>query len=419
MYFSFKENVLRTLYNILTYVANFHLKIIALFNAKLKLGVRGRAQTFETLKKSITEEDQTIWFHCASLGEYEQGLPVFEEIKALYPRHKIVLSFFSPSGYEIKKNAPVADVVIYLPLDTKRNARQFLNLSHPDLILFVKYEIWPNYLHEIKTRGIKSVLISAIFRKEHNYFKPTGKWMLQSLKAFDKIFVQNETSKDLLEERGFTNCVVSGDTRFDRVNKQLEVDNKINFIEKFIQDKLCIVAGSTWPEDDKLCVNYINKAPKEIKFIIAPHNIKSVQISNLKKSIQRSVVLFSEKEGKVIEDYQVLVLDTIGLLSKVYSYASIAYVGGAYGTSGLHNTLEAAIFGVPIVIGGNYSRFPEAHDMINNGGMFSILHQDEFNTIITSLIDDEELRISSGTLNYEYIKKNTGAVVQILDYIRR
>ena len=255
MYFSFKENVVRNLYNILTYIANFHLKIFAIFNAKLKLGVRGRARTIEILKTNIFQEDRTIWFHCASLGEYEQGLPVFEEIKTLYPEHKVVLSFFSPSGYEIKKNAPVADVIIYLPLDTKYNANQFLNYVHPDLIVFVKYELWPNYLAEIKTRQIKSILISAVFRKDQNHFKSTGKWMLRTLEAFDMIFVQNESSKEIIEHYGFKNIVVSGDTRFDRVYKQLEVDNYISFIEEFKGENICIMAGSTWPEDDKLLAN--------------------------------------------------------------------------------------------------------------------------------------------------------------------
>lgn len=420
MYFSFKENVLRNLYNVLTYVANFHLKIIAFFNAKLKLGVQGRARTFEVLKTTITKEDRTIWFHCASLGEFEQGLPVFEEIKTLYPQHKIVLSFFSPSGIEVKKNAPIADTVIYLPLDTKHNARQFLNCVHPDLIVFVKYELWPNYLFEIKTRQIKSILISAVFRKDQNYFKSTGKWMLRSLEAFDKIFVQNETSKDIIEPYGFKNIVISGDTRFDRVYKQLEADNYISFIEEFKGENICVMAGSTWPEDDKLLANYINSTHEDVKFIIAPHNIKSGQISTLKKALQKkSVVLYSEIEGKSLFTYQVLILDTIGFLSRAYSYASIAYVGGALGTTGLHNTLEPAVFGIPIVIGSNYGRFPEAHDMIDNGGMFSILYQDEFNNIINSLISDSELRSTTGAKNYEYIKKNTGAVVQILDYIRR
>jgi len=419
MYFSFKENLLRNLYNIFTYIANFHLKIIALFHAKLKLGVVGRSQTMQRLKDVILNDDQTIWFHCASLGEYEQGLPVFEEIKTLYPNHKIVLSFFSPSGFEVKKNAPIADAVVYLPLDTKRNARQFIDLIHPDLVVFVKYEIWPNYLFELKERHIKSILISAIFRIDQPYFKSHSKWMLRSIEAFAHIFVQNESSKTVISDFGFENITVSGDTRFDRVLNQKKVDNNIDFIEKFKGNNVCVVAGSTWPEDEKMLTKYINETGSDVKYIIAPHNIKSAQINSLKKSINKNVILFSEKEHHDLSQFQVLILDTIGLLSKAYSYASIAFVGGAVGTTGLHNTLEPAVFGIPIIIGSNYEKFPEAHDMIKEGGMIAFTDQSEFDDILNALIGNDQKRTSSGRKNYDYIIKNRGAVVQILDFLRK
>ena len=419
MYFSSKYRPVLFLYNILTYVADFHLRIIALFNEKIALGVRGRSRTFKQLKIHIADSDKVIWAHCASLGEYEQGLPVFERLKELHPDHKFVLSFFSPSGYENKKNAPIADVVVYLPLDTKRNAIRFLNAVHPNLVLFVKYEIWPNYLKHLKNRAIWTILISANFRKDQSYFKFTGKWMLAALKSFDHIFVQNKSSKKLLEDHGITNVTISGDTRFDRVLKQLTTDNHLAFIERFKQNKLCIVAGSTWPGDEALLIDFINKSEVSIKYVIAPHNIKSKQIGELKAAITKSTVLYSEMNEQDLSNFDVLILDTIGLLAKTYAYANIAYVGGAMGTTGLHNTLEAAVFGVPIIIGKNYEKFPEAKDMIDLGGLFAVSNQSDFNEVLHKLISGDKDLKSLGKKNYDYIKKNEGAVIQILDYLRK
>jgi len=419
MYFSFIEFTLKRLYNIITHIAAFHIKIAAQFNAKLKLGVKGRAETFTILKTKISEEDQVIWFHCASLGEYEQGLPVFEEIKAKHPNHKIVLSFFSPSGYEIRKNTTISDCVIYLPLDTVRNAKQFLDLVHPELVVFVKYEIWPNYLLEIKKREINAILISALFRKNQSFFKSSGRWMQNALFAFNRIFVQNEESKDLLKQIGYNEVTVSGDTRFDRVSNQLKINNKLDFIKTFTQDKLCVVAGSSWPEDEALLIDFINNDTSDTKYIIAPHNIKSGQISNLKSKLDKTAVLYSEKDSADLATAKILIINTIGLLSKIYSYADIAYVGGAMGTTGLHNTLEPAVFGVPIVIGNNYDKFPEAKEMISNKGMYSIKNQTEFNSILNQLIKDDDFRVKSGKLNADYISKNRGAVEQIIAYLNK
>ena len=410
---------MRILYNILTYITGFHLKIIAKFNIKLRLGVEGRKNTLKVLISNISDQDKVLWFHCASLGEYEQGLPVFEEMKNHYSNHKIVLSFFSPSGFEIRKNNPITSTVVYLPLDTRQNAKTFLNLAHPDLVVFVKYEIWPNYLNELYRRKIKVVLISALFRKDQSYFKFYGTWMRKSLQAFNHFFVQNSNSKELLESIGYNNVSVSGDTRFDRVSNQLNIDNTLDFIKHFKQDKLCVVAGSTWSEDEKLLINYINSSSDNTKFIIAPHNIKSYQIETLKTSIEKNTILYSEKDKSDISSCQILIIDTIGILSKIYSYADIVYIGGAYGKTGLHNTLEAAVFEVPIIIGKHYEKFPEAHQMIKGGGMFSILNQTEFNSTLNSLLLNTEKREQSGKANAAYIIKNRGAVIQIMDYIRK
>jgi len=419
MYFSFKLILLRQFYNILTHIAGFHLGIISMFNKKLSLGVKGRKQTFELLQSKISSNDKTIWFHCASLGEYEQGLPVFQEIKTKYPNHKIVLTFFSPSGYEVRKNTAIADVVVYLPLDTRQNARHFLDLAHPELVVFVKYEIWPNYLLQIKKREIKAILISALFRKNQNFFKTSGKWMQKVLFAFNHIFVQNKKSKELLNSIGYNDVTISGDTRFDRVSNQLKIDNSLNFIETFKQNKLCVVAGSTWLEDETLLINFINNDSSNTKYIIAPHNIKSGQISNLRTKLENTSILYSEKDSSDLPNAKVFIIDTIGILTKIYNYADIAYVGGALGTSGLHNTLEAAVFGVPIIIGNNYEKFPEAHAMIKKQGMFSISNQSGLNTILNKLIQDAELRINSGKINSNYILENKGAVSQITTYLNK
>ena len=337
------------------------LPVSGLFNQKMKLFINGRKTVFEVLEQKISAGDRTIWFHAASLGEYEQALPVILEVKQIFPQHKIVLSFFSPSGYEVKKDSVVADVVVYLPLDTQKNARKFLDLVHPDWALFIKYEFWPNFLRELKTRQIKTLLVSGAFRKDQAFFKPYGNWMRKYLEAFRFFFLQNESSKQLLSKLGYENSAVSGDTRFDRVNKQLQQDNSLVFIEEFKDDKICVVAGSSWPQDEAFLAEYINQSDENLKFIIAPHTLKPVRITALKEQIERQVVLFSEKEGKELSKYQVLIVDTIGLLGRIYSYADIAYVGGAVGTTGLHNILEPATFGVPVITGPKYHTLSRSH----------------------------------------------------------
>jgi 3-deoxy-D-manno-octulosonic-acid transferase len=419
MYFSFKLFSLKHFYNILTHIAGFHLNLIGLFNEKLKLGVKGRKASFGLLESKLSDNDKTLWFHCASLGEYEQGLPVFEKVKTMYPQHKVVLTFFSPSGYEVKKNTPIADVVVYLPLDTSANAKRFLNLVHPELVIFVKYEIWPNYLLEVKKRHIKAILVSALFRKNQSYFKPSGRWMQKALFAFNHIFVQNEESKQLLNNIGYNDVTISGDTRFDRVSNQLTIDNTLNFIETFKQDHLCVVVGSSWPDDEALFINFINEDTSNTKYIIAPHNIKSAQIANLKTKLKQATILYSEKDISDLQNAKVFIIDTIGILSKIYSYADIAYVGGGLGTSGLHNTLEAAVFGVPIIIGNHYKKFPEASAMIEKQGMFSISNQTELNSVLINLINDEDLRVKSGSQNSTYIKDNQGALAKIITYLNK
>ncbi|TXE06791.1 3-deoxy-D-manno-octulosonic acid transferase [Gelidibacter salicanalis] len=410
---------MKLLYNIALHTTEVLLKILGLFNDKIKAGVLGRGDTFKLLASKIKLEDKTLWFHCASLGEYEQGLPIFKKLRADYPNHKIVLSFFSPSGYEIRKNTAVADVVVYLPMDTSSNAKRFVTLLKPELTIFVKYEVWPNYMNALKQYNLRTILISAVFRADQPYFKFYGGIMRDALGSFDHIFVQHEASQSLLNSIGFTKVTVAGDTRYDRVSDQLLQDNTLTFIEQFKADQLCIVVGSSWPEDESLFIEYLNKSQVNLKVIIAPHNIKDPQIAHLKSQLKKKTVLFSEKDGHQLADYELLIIDTIGLLSKIYSYADIAYVGGAMGSTGLHNILEPAVFGAPIIIGKNYTKFPEAFQMIAHGGVQAIENGYDLQLALNTLINNSEKRARLGTLNADFIKTHQGAVIQIMDYIRK
>ncbi len=409
---------MRLLYSIGIYIASFIIKPLALFNSKLKQGVIGRKETFRKLEGAIKHGDKTFWFHCASLGEYEQGLPVFEALKTKHPDYKIVLSFFSPSGYEVRKNTKIADVVVYLPLDSKTNAKRFLDIVNPEYVIFVKYEIWPNLLLELKKRKINAILISAVFRESQSFFKWYGGFVTASLFAFKHIFTQDENSKKLLETIDYKNVSVSGDTRFDRVSNQLKVDNSVSFIEEFRAHKLCLVFGSTWPEDDKLYLGFINRNENsDLKFVLAPHNIKPSYMASLKTQLKVKTICYSELSNQNLSDYKVFILDTIGYLSKVYSYANIAYIGGGAGTTGLHNILEPAVFGIPLLIGKNYDKFPEAKTLINLGGITSLASSSAFNSTLNALITDETLRKSQGQITKSFIESNTGAVLKIMDYL--
>jgi 3-deoxy-D-manno-octulosonic-acid transferase len=409
------------LYNLVVHFAWQTLKIVALFSPKIKLFVEGRKLVFKTLANTIKPKDKTIWFHAASLGEYEQGLPVMEKIKLQFPKHKIVLTFFSPSGYEVRKNNTIADVTVYLPLDTKSNAKAFLKLVHPELVFFIKYEYWPNYLNELKkiSQGIgtRTYLISGIFRENQAFFKWYGGFYRKALASFDSFFVQNESSKLALQSIGYNNIKVTGDTRFDRVVSIIDRDNSLDFIEQFKENSTLIVIGSSWPKDEELLVNFINQTDEHVKFIVAPHNIKAEQISNLKSQITKPTVLFSEKEDKDVKKFQVFIIDTIGILTKIYSYADIAYVGGGFGSPGVHNILEPATFGIPIVVGPNYSHFAEAIALVNMEGCLSIKSQTELNDTFNNLISNEDIRHEKGHICETFVQMNVGATDIILRHI--
>lgn len=406
------------LYNLLVILASLVLKFLAFFSPKLKLFVEGRTHVFEELESKISSHDKVIWFHAASLGEYEQGLPVMEAMKEVYPNHKLVLTFFSPSGYEVRKNNTIAHVTVYLPLDTKNNAQKFIQSIHPEKVFFIKYEFWPNYLNELKKQNISTFLLSGIFRKNQVFFKWYGGFYRKALTAFDYFFVQNESSKHLIQNLGFFNVTVAGDTRFDRVVAILQRDNTLDFINHFKNDKTTIVIGSSWAKDESLWVQYINNSTNDVKFIIAPHAIKSEQILSLKEQLSKSCILFSEREGKDLSSYQVFIVDTIGILTKIYSYADIAYVGGGFGSPGVHNILEPATFGVPIIIGPNYNHFAEATALVNLGGCISIATQNELDQAVTLLLHNVDERHEKGHICETFVQMNKGATATIVNYVK-
>lgn len=404
------------LYNIIVHIAWFLLKIIAIFNRKINLFVDGRKESFDLIAQNISNDDKVIWFHCASLGEFEQGRPLIEKLKNSKNDFKIVLTFFSPSGYEVQKNYDKVDVVAYLPFDTKKNAKKFLNLINPKMAIFVKYEFWPSILKELANRKIHTILVSGVFRSNQVFFKPYGNWIRALLKSFHYFFVQNESSKNLLNKIGFENCSVTGDTRFDRVFEITKQNNHLQFVEDFIKDKFTLVAGSTWPKDEEIIVKYLNNNPlKDQKFIIAPHNISPKGIETLEKSIQTTTTLFSDKIKN--NDAQVLIVDTIGLLTKIYSYASVAYVGGGFEKDGIHNILEPATFGIPLIIGPRFEKFQEATYLVDLEGCMVVQNSMEFNDKIKDLYANKDRRIEMGKTSKEFINSNVGATEIIRKYI--
>lgn len=412
-----KQQALQFLYNLLINTAEKVLPVSGIFSDKMKLFTEGRKEIFSLLRKNIAPDDKVIWFHAASLGEYEQAVPVIEAVKEQFPGHKIAITFFSPSGYEVKKHSALADVITYLPLDTPGNVRLFLDLVHPEWALFIKYEFWPNFLRELKIREIPTLLVSGVFRKDQVFFKVYGGWMRSYLKTFQHFFVQNKSSRDLINSIGFKNVTISGDTRFDRVSNQLKQNNHVDFAEEFKDTNLCVVAGSTWPEDEDLMIDFINKAPDNVKFLIAPHTLKPARIKQLQQRLKVKTVLFTEKQGKDLAGFKVMIVNTIGLLTKIYNYADIAYVGGAAGDTGLHNILEPATFGVPVIIGKNFEKFPEAFELQKEGALFPVENKDEFSQILQKLIRDNDLRNKTKRISASYISRNTGATQIITEYL--
>ena len=391
------------LYNISIWFYVIAIRIYALFNAKAKLWVDGRKNIFKKIEKSLKESNNIVWFHCASLGEFEQGKPLIESYKLKNPKHQILITFFSPSGFEIRKKTPLADWVFYLPADTKSNVKKFISIVSPIKVIFIKYEFWLNYMTELKKQNIPFYSVSAIFRNEQFFFK--YKWFAKQLHQVNHFFVQDEKSARLLRNIGLNNCTISGDTRFDSVFANTQKSVKISLIELFSKNKKTIIIGSSWPKDEKILIQYIKSHP-ENNYVIAPHEVNN--ISDFQK--QTNSLLYSNANKKNITTTNVLIIDSIGLLSSIYQYGNLAYIGGGFG-SGIHNILEAVAFGLPVIFGPKYQNFNEAISLINKQGAVSISNYEELSSAINVLNNFDKL------IALNYIKENVGATEKILSII--
>ena len=404
-------------YNIMMSLMSFVIRFASPFNAKARLWTRGRSRIFRRLKKQIDPSAAIAWFHAASLGEFEQGRPVIEAFREKYPHYKILLTFFSPSGYEVRKNYSGADYIFYLPVDTARNARRFVSIVKPRVAVFIKYEFWGNYLRFLQQNGTRIFSISAIFRRKSAFFNKTyGRRYRRLLTYFEHIFVQNEESRRLLRAVGVTNVTVAGDTRFDRVYAIATQAKTIPLLESFAQGAPVFIAGSTWPADEELIGQLITESP-EAKFIIAPHEIHPDRIDRFTASLKRKCLRYTQiKEGDDVASARVLVIDTIGILSSAYRYGRYAYIGGGFGV-GIHNTLEAATFGLPLSFGPNYMKFQEAIDLIAMGGAKSNANYEELRDWYHTLRDDEGEYALASERCREYVEKGRGATALILSKI--
>ncbi len=399
------------LYNSISYLFEFAFPLVKLISPKMKLFVEGRIRVKESLKQIDFKSDEWIWFHCASLGEYEQAVPVIEKLKQQY---KITVSFFSPSGYEQKKNHHLIDFAFYLPIDTPKNAQFIVQHIQPKAALFIKYEFWRNYFSQLNKDNIPIYMVSAAFRPNQSLFKWYGGFLKRTLNFVSHFFVQNEISAQLLKQQGFTNITISGDTRFDRVHRQLSMDNQLDFIANFKKDRLAIILGSTWPDCETVFIDTINNSKDNVCFIIAPHEIKSEKINALVSKLTVPTSVYSKG---IDNTNKVLIVDTIGFLTKIYSYADIAYIGGAVGTTGLHNILEAAVFGMPIITGNNTTKFPEAQELEAKGGLIKVSDSTSFQITIDELINNLEKRKSISIITSDFADNNIGATTLILEKV--
>lgn len=404
---------MKLLYNLGIYVYGFLIFLASLFTSKARKRWIGQRQAFTLLNEKIKEEPESkyIWFHAASLGEFEQGRPVMEALKNTYPRYKILLTFFSPSGYEVRKNYQGADFVCYLPLDTSSNAEKFISLLKPEKAIFIKYEFWPNFISSCRRHKIPTYVISANFRKEQLFFKWYGKKYADILKSFECLFVQDENSRNLLGEIGVSKVKVAGDTRFDRVVEIASAKKSLPIVDAFKNGQKMIIAGSSWPKDEDLLIRYLTENRK-LKLLLAPHEIDESHIQEIESKLNTEVVRYSKATVDNVSSASCLIIDNFGLLSSVYQYADITYIGGGFGV-GIHNTLEAAVYGKPVVFGPNYKRFREACDLIIYGGAFSIEDYEQLKVRFDWLLLDE----SAGNRASEYVSNNVGATKRIVDTI--
>lgn len=392
------------------------IRLVAGRNPKAKQWIEGRKGLFERMAAAIAPQDRVVWVHAASLGEFEQGRPIIEQLRKSHPEYKILLTFFSPSGYEIRKGYKGADYIFYLPLDTPRNVRRFLDAAHPEAAIFIKYEFWLNMLAELRRRRIRTFVVSAIFRRDSIFFRPYGGPWRRALKTFERMFVQNDESKKLLAGLGFDNVVVAGDTRFDRVAQIAAAARRIDIVERFRGGQRLFVAGSTWGPDEELLIRLMNDNP-DVKFVVAPHEMDEARIARLMSETRGGALRYTQTTPhESFGSKQLLVLDTVGILSSVYGYATWGYIGGGFGV-GIHNTLEAATFGLPIAFGPNYGKFKEARDLVALGAACSVAGYEELNAWFIPLRDNENHLQKSSRIAKEYTTRNQGATAAILDAV--
>ena len=408
---------MNALYNLSILLYSILIKLTAPFNIKAGQINTGRKQAFKTLESVINRDKPIIWVHCASLGEFEQGRPIIEAIKKNHPEYRILLTFFSPSGYEIRKNYDQADYICYLPADTKKNAQQLIKLVQPEITFFVKYEFWHHYIHELKKKNIPLYLVSAIFRENQLFFKNSisGKWYRKMLFDFEHFFVQDDQSVKLLHQIGIKDVTKAGDTRFDRVAEIARNGKNIPLVEKFKGDSQLVIAGSTWKPDEELLAQYIHSHP-ETKFIIAPHETKQANVDRLINLLKTPAICYTKATEKTVMNKQVMIVNTIGLLSSVYKYADLAYIGGGFGV-GIHNTLEPAIFGMPIIFGPNYRKFNEAVRLTELGIAFPVADYTNMALVLDTLLINTQKRNQISNNCIDFTKQNIGATQNILNKV--
>ncbi|HMR45966.1 MAG TPA: glycosyltransferase N-terminal domain-containing protein [Bacteroidia bacterium] len=404
------------LYSIGIRLYHFAAALASPFNAKAKAFTEGRRNLFQKVQQELQNESaKRIWFHCSSYGEYEQGKPVLQQIKKLFPQYKIVLSFFSPSGYKQGAKEKLADYVFYLPCDSSSNARKWLDCINPNMAIFVKYDFWFHYMRELSRRSIPFIYISALFRTNQFFFKWYGGAFIKEFKKVTRFFVQNNTSLHILNQKGITRVEVSGDTRFDRVIQLPGLEFKDEKIESFIAAKKIIVAGSTWPEDHLLLADYCNST--EVKLIMAPHEIHESSYKDFIAACKKNVACYSKATVKELLKADVLIIDKIGMLSKLYRFATITYIGGGFG-KGIHNTLEAAVYGKPVIFGSNFQKFEEAKQLLESGGAFTISNFRELKTIFDELLNNNKKLEQAGEICQNVVKSNAGATMIITNWLQ-